>query len=360
MTATGQGVDASVGAAVGVGELAELALLHALAQGLDEESARELLGRVRRPWGERPDAWGPVWTSAGDRQAKLGRELEACRHYAVARFPYPGDEARRIAQLRCVESFDRWRRAQPTRIDRLTVTLDGERFVVWTAGLDPVHPRPLLLVLGGIVSVKEQWAPLLTQAEAIGIALAVTELPGVGENTLPYDAAAPRMLSALLDALLGLADVRRVAAVALSFGGHLAMRCALDDARIASVATVGAPVRRFFTDAAWWSALPGTTRACLEYTMRAPADELPELLRDWALSDAELARLAAQGVPVHYVTSLRDEIMPPGEADLLRRAGVPGTDRAFDDVHGAPDHLDETRLHLIGGALATFRRAAGG
>ncbi|WP_042388922.1 alpha/beta hydrolase [Streptacidiphilus melanogenes] len=343
----------------GVEELAELALLHALAQGIDEPSARELLGRVRRPWGERADAWGPVWTEAGDRLAEEGHLLEACRHYAVARFPYPGDDARRVAQRRCVESFDRWRHAQPTRIDRLTVTLDDERFVAWTAGLDPVRPRPLLLVLGGIVSVKEQWAPLLTQADALGVALAVTELPGVGENTLPYDLAAPRMLSALLDALLGLADVRRVAAVALSFGGHLALRCALDDPRIASVATVGAPVRRFFTDTAWWPTLPATTRACLAHTMRTPLDELQERLRDWALTDAELAVLAEQRVPVHYVASLRDEIMPAGEADLLRRAGVPGTDRVFDDVHGAPDHLDETRLHLIGGALATFRAGPG-
>ncbi|WP_042428651.1 alpha/beta hydrolase [Streptacidiphilus anmyonensis] len=344
---------------VGVEELSELALLHALAQGIDEPTARELLTRVRRPWGEGSDAWGPVWTAAADRLAGLGRLLEACRLYAVARFPFPGDEPRRVAQRRCVESFDRWRHAQPTPIDRLTVSLDGERFVAWTAGLDPVRPRPLLLVLGGIVSVKEQWAPLLTQADALGVALAVTELPGVGENTLRYDAAAPRMLSALLDALLGLADVRRVAAVALSFGGHLAMRCALEDPRIASVATVGAPVRRFFTDAAWWSTLPATTRACLAHTMRTPPTELRERLRDWALTDGELARLAEQRVPVHYVASLRDEITPPGEADLLRRAGVPGTDRAFDDVHGAPDHLDETRLHLIGGALATFRGAPG-
>jgi pimeloyl-ACP methyl ester carboxylesterase len=369
MTATGQDLAADTGSAAvlaghGTGggqlaELSELALLHALAQGIDEPAARELLARVRRPWGESPDAWGPVWTQAGDRLAEAGRTLDACRHYAVARFPYPGDDPRSVGQRRCVESFDRWRRAQPTRIDRLTVTLDGERFVAWTAGLDPVTPRPLLLVLGGIVSVKEQWAPLLTQADALGVALAVTELPGVGENTLPYDALAPRMLSALLDALLGLADVRRVAAVALSFGGHLAMRCALQDARIASVATVGAPVRRFFTDEAWWSTLPGTTRACLAHTMRMPAESLQERLRGWALTDDDLARLAARRLPVHYVTSLRDEIMPPGEAELLRRAGVPGTDRAFDDVHGAPDHLDETRLHLIGGALATFRPGAG-
>jgi pimeloyl-ACP methyl ester carboxylesterase len=354
MTVTRQDVGA------GLEELSGLALLHALAQGVDEEAARELLARVRRPWGGGADAWGPVWTSAGDRLAELGHELDACRHYAVARFPYPGDEPRRVAQRRCVQSFDRWRHAQPeARIDRLTVSLDGERFVTWTAGLDPVRPRPLVLVLGGVVSVKEQWAPLLTQADALGVALAVTELPGVGENTLPYDLGAPRMLSALLDALLGLADVRRVAAVALSFGGHLAMRCALDDPRIASIATVGAPVRRFFTDAAWWSALPGTTRACLAHTMRAPVDGLQQRLRDWALTESELARLAAAGVSVHYVTSLRDEIMPPGEAELLRRAGVPGLDRAFDDVHGAPDHLDETRLHLIGGALATFRVGPG-
>jgi len=42
----------------------------------------------------------------------------------------------------------------------------------------------------------------------------------------------------------------------MSFSGHQALRCAMDDSRIKGVITVGAPIREFFTDTAWQKDLP--------------------------------------------------------------------------------------------------------
>ncbi|MHA6763590.1 alpha/beta fold hydrolase [Streptacidiphilus sp. PAMC 29251] len=346
------GATADPTGAAGLRELAGLALLHAQAQGLPEQQARAVLDRITHPWGESPGSWGRVWSAEGDRLTAQGLHLDACRHYAVGRFPYPGDGSRALAQHRCVEAFDRWRAEQPGRIERLELPMDDGRFTAWAAGLDATPPRPLLVVLGGIVSVKEQWAPLLAFADDLGLAVAVTELPGVGENTLRYDLRSWRMLSALLDRLADRADVSRTAAVALSFGGHLALRCALNDPRIAGVATVGAPLRQFFEDRSWQRQVPLTTVLCLARAAQVVPPAVFGHVRGWGLTDEELRRLR---IPVHYVASLRDEIVPLGEAAILRRAGVPGEVTVFDDVHGAPAHLDRTRSLLLGAALDVAR-----
>jgi pimeloyl-ACP methyl ester carboxylesterase len=84
--------------------------------------------------------------------------------------------------------------------------------------------------------------------------------------------------------------------------------------------------------------------------------------RGWALSEAELRSL---DVPVTYVASLRDEIVPLGDAALLRRC-VPAAEVVVnDDVHGSPEHLAATRAQLLRSVLrasgaGAVRRAAFG
>lgn len=339
-------------------ELRDLVMLHARAQGLDPDRCRELLGRITTSAGTGARSWAGVWCAEGDRLADRGRHLDACRHYILGRFPYPDGPGRARAQDSCVESFDRWRRGR-RGIERLTVELPGGVVRCWAGGLSATAPRPLLLVMGGIVSVKEQWGPLLSAAGALGMAMVVTEMPGVGENTLRYGADSAAMVSAVLDAVAGRAEAARTHAIALSFGGHLALRCALTDPRIRGVATVGAPLGPFFTDREWQRQVPGTTTATLTHLAGTDAYER---LRDLALTEKQLASLDAS---VAYVASLRDEIVPLTEVALLRRWVANSEALVLDDVHGAPGHLDRVRPYLLTRVLrmsgaAPLRRAVFG
>ncbi|MDN3359005.1 alpha/beta hydrolase [Actinomadura sp. DC4] len=319
-----------------VGELKEFATVHARAQNI--RRYRDVLDRIDSDEDGGPGSWAGEWSRAAEEFA--ARPLEACRRYNMARFPYVDGPARLQALRRCVESFDEWRQGQKD-VTRLDLDLEGGRVGAWATGLSSPEPRPLVLIMGGIVSVKEQWAPVLDAIRGLGMAAVVTEMPGVGENTLRYTPESRRMLSGLLDALEGRADVSRTYAMALSFGGHMAMRCAVEDRRIRGIVTTGAPVRAFFTDAAWQRQVPDVTMDTLAHLTGTKRADLPDRLAAWALTDDQLAAL---DIPVHYAASRRDEIIPAEDVDLLRRK-VPGLSvLEHDDVHGSPHHVTETRL----------------
>jgi hypothetical protein len=341
-----------------LGELKAYALLHARNQGMTAKSAARVLARIHSDTPGEEASWARVWSAEGDTLAARGRLLDACRSYSLARFPYatPTDADRTSAGQAGVAAFDKWRRARRHGIERLELDHPDGKLACWTAGLD--KGRPLLVMTGGIVSVKEQWAPLLPKLTRLGYAAVVTEMPGVGENSLRYTADSWRLLPWLLDQLSDRARTTDTTLLCLSFSGHMALRAAVDDPRIHRVLTVGAPVSHFFTDEDWWERVPGITVSTLRrLTGAADTAELRSLLKEFPLAPAELADTRAA---VRYVASARDEIIPPGEQELLLATLPDIRVKVFDDVHGSPDHAGALRRWLVLNLLRSARgRAAG-
>lgn len=335
-----------------IAELKNFVVAHTRSQGLPPAHYDPLLSRIDDDENGTPGSWVHEWSAEGARLAAEGKPLDASVHYNMARFPFVDGSARQEALERCTDAFDTWRSDFPA-VQRLDVDLAGGRIRCWTAGLDASDPKPLLVMTGGIVSVKEQWAPVLLQLGALGFAGVVTEMPGVGENSLLYGADSWQMFSAVMDAVGDRADTSRTYALALSFSGHLALRAALYDSRISGVVGAGAPLHGFFTDTAWQRTVPRVTTDTLAHLTRSKPDEVYGLIRDWALSPEELA---AVRIPVAHVTSLRDEIIPPGDARLLREHVRGVRLLAHDDVHGSPLHFAQTRLWTL---LSVLRMRGG-
>jgi esterase FrsA len=328
-------------------ELKHHVVVHARGQNMAPGHYGPILAGIDNDEDGGPGSWVGAWSGAAEKLEREGRLLDASRHYAMARFPYVNGTARQEAHERCVAAFDRWRAGVPG-IERLDLDLPDGRVRCWTSGLSTGERRPLLLIMGGIVTVKEQWAAMLARGDRLGMAGVVTELPGVGENTLLYDARSPRMLSAVLDAVEDRADVSRTYALAMSFSGHLALRCAADDPRVRGVVTTGAPINGFFTDGAWQRDVPRITTDTLAHlVVTKPADVYGEI-RDWALSGELLEGL---DIPLHYAASLRDEIIPPGETAFLRRHVRRLHLVENDDVHGSPAHAADVGLWTIRAVL---------
>lgn len=324
-----------------VSELKQFAVVHA--RSLNIKRYQELLDRIDNDREGAPGSWARVWTEAGDQLSEAGRPLDASRRYALARFPYPDGPARAQAGKLCVAAFDAWRRDKPG-IERLDVELPTGRVGCWATGLSAAKPLPLLLVMGGVVTLKEQLGPALVLLRRLGVAAIVTEMPGVGENTLTYDADSWRQLSALIDAVADRADVARTYAYTFSFSGHLALRCAAEDSRITSVITSGAPVREFFLDDRWLGQVPQLTLDTVAHLIGAGRAELADRLRPLALPDEQLDRVR---IPVSYLASRRDEIIPPGEVPLLRAHIRQLRVLENDDVHASPKHVADSLLWLI-------------
>ncbi|MEV3861402.1 alpha/beta hydrolase [Streptomyces sp. NPDC050095] len=322
-----------------VAELKQFAEVHA--RGLEIPEYRKLVGRIQDD-GAGPSSWTGVWCAEGDRLAAQGKHIEAGRRYLMARFPFVDSPERQEAYEKSLASFEKWRPGKD--VHRLDVRYQGHDVGCWTSGLSDTEPKPLLIVMGGHLTLKEQWAPALPVFAKLGMAAVATELPQVGENEAPYDGD-PGFLSAVIDAVAGRADVTRTYAIAMSFSGHLMLRCAMDDKRVRGIATVGAPLSEFFTDTVWRKELPQVTVDTLAQLTGTGMDEVA----DWALSGE---RLAALDIPVAYVASLRDEVIPPADLTHLRRHVRQLDLLVHDDVHGSPAHGEENKVWL---ALSLLR-----
>ncbi|GAA1462544.1 alpha/beta hydrolase [Nocardiopsis exhalans] len=329
-----------------IGELKRFVGVHARAQGIDSLAPR-VLKRIRHDGDGDPGSWVGEWSDEAERLAEQGRLLDASRLFTMARFPYVDGPARQKALDGAVAAFDSWR-LQTGGIDELRVELPEGGVRCWTTGLSTTDRKPLLLFMGGIVSTKEQWAPALTAIGRLGLAGVVAELPGVGENTLPYTPESHRMISAVIDAVADRADTDQTYALALSFSGHLALRCAGEDPRIRGIVTAGAPVHHFFTDREWLSRVPDVTLDTLSHLTGISRPTLPDRLPEWAIPAQRLGEVT---VPVAYSASLRDEIIPRSDLLHLRRHLARLSVVQNDDVHGSPRHVAETRLWSISSVL---------
>lgn len=321
-----------------IAELKHHVVVHARGQGIRDY--RRILAEITSDKADAPGSWVSRWSQAGDELERRGRHLAACRRYAMAHFPYVDGPSRAEALARCQRALGRWADGQPDVVP-LELALDGGSVRCWTTGLSTADRKPLLVVMGGIVTVKEQWAPLLANVRRLGMAGLVTELPGVGENTLRYTSTSHQMLTGLLDAVADRAEVSQTYAVALSFAGHLALRCALEDRRIRGIITVGAPISAFFTDVAWRRALPRLTVETLAHLTGTEPGAIMDGPGGWALTGEDLAALE---IPLCYTASLRDEIIPSKDVELLRRHVRDLELVVHDDVHGSPQYVTATRL----------------
>ncbi|EOM77250.1 alpha/beta hydrolase [Rhodococcus rhodnii] len=325
-------------------ERAELVRLHSRAQGLSVAATERVLARIDT-LDDGPTGWSTVWAEDARRSAAAGRTPDAVARYNLARFPFPHTPDGRAAHRRCVDlAADLLARRGAARIE-----VDGT--AAWHLPAPDAADAPrLLVVCGGIVSIKEQWIGLAGLARRMSMGLLLTELPGVGENSARYGADAGARFGALLDAAAARERFSAAFALALSFGGTVALHAAAADRRIGGVASVGPPVRHFFEDMQWWSRVPQTTKDALAVTTGVAERDLPAALPALALTRGQLGDVR---IPVTSVASLRDEIIPAADPIVLREELPDVRVVAFDDVHGSPAHLLDTRL-LTMSALAAF------
>lgn len=333
-------------------ELKEFVVAHAKTQNIPPTIYQPLLTRITEAEGEQEGSWAYEWLQESHRQQKNGDLPQAMALANLARFPFVNSDLKKQAHARCIELFDLCTQRANSIIEKFEIPLNGKSFRIYFAKM-PAKNAPLLIVMGGIISIKEQWYQLILMARWLGLSVVLAEHPGVGENNLPYTPDSYHMFGAILDSLAAHINVDNTIIFGGSFSGCLAVKQALVDSRIKSLITLGAPLHHFFNDAQWWNCVPLTTKYTLAHILDKNLAELFDYLNSFAISENRISQLA---VPFYYIRSIRDEVIPKEEKNFLVNNVKKLKLTEYDDVHASPNHMDIIRKYL---ALTILQQCKG-
>jgi pimeloyl-ACP methyl ester carboxylesterase len=276
--------------------------------GMDYSDFRRTVAGVER-W----EDWLDAFRALGDRHASRAHEAEAAgrdvtaseawHHAAVAyhfaKFVWVLDAGRaRAVADRAVAALY----AARGGAERIEVPFDGSKIVGNLRRPDGVERPPLVLLIPGLDSTKEEFWRLEGVFLARGMAALSLDGPGQGEGGYElairpdYEVAAAAMLDAV--------DwPGPVGALGVSLGGYHAPRAAAFEPRIRAVAGISGA----YNFGALWDQIPELTRETFVHKSHATSFEDG---RERALRldlEGVLGRLEA---PALFVTGMQDRLIP--------------------------------------------------
>jgi 2,6-dihydroxypseudooxynicotine hydrolase len=224
-------------------------------QGVDPNDFRRVTSGLER-W----DEWLDAWCANGDAHAGLAREAEergrtrtageawvrAALSYHFAKFVWMVDMARhRSAADRAVAALREAHRLLDPTAERIEVPFEGGTMVGNLRRPPGVERPPLVLLLPGLDSTKEEFFTWEDVFLGRGMATLSLDGPGQGETGYHTHLRADYEVGpiAMLDHLAGRddVDVDRVGAVGVSLGGYYAPRTAAFEPRVRAVCAIGGP-----------------------------------------------------------------------------------------------------------------------
>lgn len=321
---------------------------------------------------ERWDDWCRTWTAEGSAHEALGRAAlaegrtrsagehlaRAAVYHHFAKFVFVTDPAQmRAAHERAVACLtDALPHLDPPG-RRLEIPFEGSRLVAVVRTPYGAGPHPVVLMLPGLDSTKEELGS--TEQTFLDRGMATVTLDGPGQGEAEYDLPlrgdwAP-VAEVVWEAIGTQSDLdrTRLAVWGVSLGGYYAPRvaAALGD-RVSACVSLAGP----FNFGEYWSGLPQLTRDTLRHRSGAADDEQA---RQRAL-ELDLAPVASDLVaPLLIVFGRQDRLIPWENAVRMRDAVAgPATLLMLEDGnHGcanvSPQHrpitADWLAARLLGG-----------
>ena len=269
---------------------------------------------------ERWEDWLDGWRALGDEHAEAAREAETAArrvtagdawlraaiayHFGKFVWVLDADRAREVADLAVEALYAAHRHLDPTA-ERIEAPLGDGRVVGNLRRPAHAERPPLVLVIPGLDSTKEEFFTLEDVFLRRGMATLSLDGPGQGESgyELPirhdYEVAVAAALD-ILECREDL-DLDRVGAAGVSLGGYYAPRAAAFEPRIKAVAGVSGP----FNFGALWDQLPELTRETFAHKSGANGDARERALK------LDLDGVVEQlDKPALFVTGKLDRLIP--------------------------------------------------
>ena len=236
-----------------------------------------------------------------------------CYHFAKFLWFVDLEKHRRTADL-AVASLRAAHRLLDPSAERLEVTLEKTLMVANLRRPAIDAPAPVVLLLPGLDSTKEEFFHLENVFLARGVATLTLDGPGQGETGYTtrirpdYEVA----VTTILDTLAGRTDIdtRRAAVVGVSLGGYYAARAAVFEPRLTAAAAIGGP----YNFGECWPALPALSREAFIHHSGARSEEEAHRLAGELDLGAALPRLRQ---PLLVVFGRQDRIISYRQAERV-------------------------------------------
>jgi dienelactone hydrolase len=301
------------------------------------------------------EEWLGAWCDTAERHVELAREAEERGHrrsageawaraavcFHFAKFVWMVDpERRRAAADRAVDALARAHELLDTGAERIEAALDGGHVYANLRLPEGEQRAPLVVLIPGLDSTKEEFLLLENIFLARGMATASLDGPGQGESgyDLPIRHDYEVAVAALLDSLDGRSvDLGRVGALGVSLGGYYAPRAGAFEPRLKAVAGLSGP----YNFAEIWDELPPLTRET--FTAKSFASDEHEGREKAAALD--LSGVAEKlDKPYLAITGKLDRLVPWEQTERGAREAPGGTFVLHEDGnHGCANIPYKTR-----------------
>lgn len=229
--------------------------------GIKSEDAREALANIHSL--DR-DEWAAAWSAIGERYAQRAKSEEASgdnkaaqadyqlafRYYTVGRWPVPNSPGKAKAYQNALAAFRNYARFLDPPVEVAHIPFEGKEVVVYLRLPKSARPVPVVLLINGTDSRKEDLIPGDASLIRSGIGLVAVDMPGTGESPIKAGLGAEQMYSRVLDYLGTRPDVdaKHVVAWGVSWGGHWAAQLAyIERARLRGTVVQGGPIDVYFS-----------------------------------------------------------------------------------------------------------------
>ncbi len=296
-----------------------------VANGVDLNDFQRVTAQIER-W----DDWCRIWGECGQAHARLGEEAEAAGHFESAGehffhaamayhfgkflFVDHPDELRAAHQL-AVASYERALPAFATPGERIAIPYENGA-TMWGILRKPWHVAkpPVVLLIPGLDSVKEELHTYGTDFLRRGMAVLAIDGPGQGEmeftHPMRFDYEVP--VRCAIDALEQRpeVDARRVGLLGVSLGGYYAPRAAAFEPRVRAAIALAGP----YSVLDGLPTMPALTQSAFRFRVHAGTlDEAVERLRRFSLSGV-MERVQC---PLLVIMGRQDRIVPPQDAERM-------------------------------------------